>query len=523
MLTQILALFPPHTHPLTLVSDPDAVLDDAAIVVRLMERGFRLITENDPITLRAVVQQAQPFTADAPGIIVTAGTLETLPYDLWQQGYHLTLALHQLFPNLDYIALRELNPTQRQRLSDAQATLGTPEIALAYRESREYLLRTGITPALDRRIQQFTESVAWLEQQPGELRWAQWQLIAWRWAQISLWRTTPDLQLPPDQRSRFQVLQTRLDAHFLAWMQSQYAPLATRALPIPHHLHHIPGWLAYQRQQHADQRSALIVMDGMSLADWLQIRAVWQARHRDWQLDEQLVLAQVPSITAISRQALISGQRPASFAETLQHNRYEAQHWAHFWQTHGLPAEASAYAHLASTWDAAYPDVIVSRRVQTVCLVSSVIDEKVHSESQGAIGWQATLGVWLHANDGQHQSVAWLEGLIKHLFNLRYTVVVTSDHGHVEARGMGTPQEGVLVESRSKRARIYRNPAMARIVQLQFADTILWENDGILPAATQVLIPHGRRAFAPVGDLVLSHGGLTMEEMVVPLITITQS
>ncbi len=228
-------------------------------------------------------------------------------------------------------------------------------------------------------------------------------------------------------------------------------------------------------------------------------------------------------MTAISRQALISGRRPAQFETTLLHNRHEERHWSSFWQLQGLAPDAIAFAHLATQREAAYPDVIQNRRIQALCLVSSVVDEKVHKESQGAIGWQATLGVWLHANDGQHQPIAWLEELIKHLCNLRYTVAITSDHGHVEAIGIGFPQEGVLVESRSKRARLYSNPDIVRVVQLQFADTIVWTDDGLLPAQTQVMMPQGRRAFAPAGELVISHGGITIEEMAVPLITIRQS
>jgi hypothetical protein len=85
------------------------------------------------------------------------------------------------------------------------------------------------------------------------------------------------------------------------------------------------------------------------------------------------------------------------------------------------------------------------------------------------------------------------------------------------------PQEGVLVETRSKRARLYSNADIVRIVQTQFANTVLWQNDSLLPAQTRVLMPKGHRAFAPSGDLVVSHGGITLEELVVPLVTITQS
>ncbi len=381
MLDQVLAYFPPHTHPLTLVSDPDAVLGDEHILAVLAERGFRLIAESDPMALRYRVQQLLPISADTPVIIVTTGSLEALPYDLWQQGYHVILALHQLFPDIAYPALRELSPGQRHRLSAAQVKCGKPLQALAYRDSLDYLLqmvfeiepgrlrsiadwlawldgyhtrndpmspalaqhlgrrlrqftllaslpidellrdvtayhrfvqaewikylhkqvrertdvayapvpilpfeadpalhdllprlvRTGtLTPvaiatadtlpswtrpavvqhSADLRRQQFAEGLAWLEQQlapnacaaTSSLRWEQWQMVARRWAQLSNWRATPAVGSDHDHLSRYRLLQSCLDAQFAHWLRTNYAPLATRALPVPHHLHHIPGW-----------------------------------------------------------------------------------------------------------------------------------------------------------------------------------------------------------------------------------------------------------------------------------------
>ena len=108
-------------HPLTLVSDPDGILADEVILAELSARGFRIITETDPVALRHRYHQLEPITTTDPVIVVTPGPLERLPYDLWQQGQHVTLALHSLFPNLDYPTLRLLSPAGRSRLAQVQA------------------------------------------------------------------------------------------------------------------------------------------------------------------------------------------------------------------------------------------------------------------------------------------------------------------------------------------------------------------------------------------------------------------
>ena len=140
----------------------------------------------------------------------------------------------------------------------------------------------------------------------------------------------------------------------------------------------------------------------------------------------------------------------------------------------------------------------------------------LHGATQGAADLLASVRVWLQTGS------PWLEALIQMLLESDYSVYVASDHGHVEAIGFGLPNEGVAVETRSKRARIYDNRNFADRVHADYPDTTLWHDDGLLPANRWVLMPNGRFAFATEGERVVSHGGTTLEEMVTPLVKITQ-
>jgi len=355
--------------------------------------------------------------------------------------------------------------------------------------------------------------------QANNLRWSDWQAIAWRWAQLTLVYYTGAL-LPADSslHHQFQQQQLTLNAAFADWLKSAYSHLAGSRLPTPHHLFHVPGYLATLLTP--QQRVALLVMDGMSLATWLQIKPVWQVRHGAWALTERLLLAQIPSITAVSRQALISGLPPAGFGDTVTTNRQEAQQWQTFWMQKELDARRIAYTLLPNRSGQAYPTMIDQRTMRTLCLVTPVIDEMVHGATQGLADVHASVAVWLGNQMPDHPGSAWLEGLIDRLLSEQYTVVIASDHGHVNAVGIGVPQEGVTVESRSKRARIYSNPQFASNVQSQYPDTILWHDDGLLPPDRWVLLPKTDGAFALHGQQVVSHGGLAIEEMVTPLVII---
>jgi hypothetical protein len=68
----------------------------------------------------------------------------------------------------------------------------------------------------------------------------------------------------------------------------------------------------------------------------------------------------------------------------------------------------------------------------------------------------------------------------------------------------------------------YSDRLAALRVQAAFTDTVLWDNDGLLPEQMSALMPAKREAFAPAGEVVVTHGGISIEEVIVPFIQITK-
>jgi hypothetical protein len=161
------------------------------------------------------------------------------------------------------------------------------------------------------------------------------------------------------------------------------------------------------------------------------------------------------------------------------------------------------------------PREITSARTRALCLLDNSVDDLLHGATLGAANVQASLELWLSTRSLQ------LENVLGELLDRGFAVFLASDHGHVEARGMGQPSEGLTVQTRCKRARVYADRLAALNVQQGFRDTILWESDGLLPEGVCVLMPEGRSAFAPYNETAVTHGGLTIEEVVVPLVMIT--
>ncbi|MHB1415910.1 MAG: BREX-3 system phosphatase PglZ [Chloroflexota bacterium] len=644
MLERILSRFPRQVHALTLAEDPDGVLAEEKILKELGVRGIRVIAEQDPMRLRCRVEQARPWTPERPLVVVTPEPLNRLPYDLWQQGQHVVLALHESYPNLAYPVIRTLTPAQRWRLTTAPqpdrrlsrqdtvehvlrhvfgvnfdslrepaglvAWLNTyhqqaepmpaplaesllarlrafPVYAgwpltdllasrdafaafvqdqwVAYVQKRAGqliadghvpyvlrfaddqqlqdtlpgLLRTGalaplevgepsrlpawaqsgvIASAEDRRPRRIAELMADLHGRLTAMaapRWEDWQWVGRAWSELSVLCQMPDAQLAPEQESEWRDLAGTLDRLFLSWLQMSYSQLAGLRLPTPHHVHHVPEYLAYRHPPAGGQRVALLILDGLSLADWRLLGERWRAGHSEWRYQEMLLLAQVPTITAISRQALISGLRPTDFAASIDHNRAEPREWAAFWGQKGIPPAASPYVRL-SDQAGGLPSVVGDPAARYACLVDSGVDDIVHGSSQGGPGVQAGLRVWLDRDARR------LAAVIDGFLDDGFAVYLASDHGHVEARGMGRPSEGLMVQTRGQRARIYRDPHTASHWQQAFAETVVWSQDGLLPDDLWAVMPEGRHAFVPAGETVVTHGGLTLDEVVVPFVGITR-
>lgn len=648
MLADILKYFPHNIYSLILANDPDGLLIDETILSALVQRGFQIVQETDPVLFSHRVGQFKPFNLSKPVLVITANTLEDLPYDLWQQGHHVQLALHEFFPNLAYPVIRTLTSTQRARLAQLEGPkerLGeqkTIQFVLEHvfhftsrlldqpahfvlwldefhtslapfppvllesileqvRRSEHYqgwdinallqdretfrlfiqhqwhgflsiqtgksigeagrayllnfetdqslqdalprLLRNGslmpvqletqlplpawVVPGIltldeDPRPRRATELLAQLRETfstlTAESRWEEWKVAAYQWAELTSLRN--EIGIPAnEEKDEYKELQSKLDAVFTSWLTDKYSSLATQKLPTPHHVHHVPHYMSYLRSQGSAQKVALLVMDGMSLTDWLLLKSVWASRQANWKMKENLVLAQIPTITAISRHALISGLRPADFYHPNAAKATEAKAWDSFWMREGgLPENTIDLLALRLEKNDPAPE-ITNPRLQALCLIERQLDEIMHGSMLGAMDHQATVNLWLSQNNSGINSTK-LENVINLLLDENFTVFLSSDHGHCEAYGIGKPSEGLMAQSRGRRARLYSDRRSAEHVQIAFNQTILWEDDGLLPKNLFALLPTGRQAFSELDEIVITHGGVTMDEIVVPLIEI---
>ena len=113
-----------------------------------------------------------------------------------------------------------------------------------------------------------------------------------------------------------------------------------------------------------------------------------------------------------------------------------------------------------------------------------------------------------------------MDRLFALLLDNDFHVYLSADHGNVEAVGIGRPNQGVAAELRGERVRTYRSEALITAAESANPEVFRLNIVG-LPANFMPLFAAGRGAFVPRGEQLVVHGGVSMEELLVPFVKVS--
>lgn len=309
-------------------------------------------------------------------------------------------------------------------------------------------------------------------------------------------------------------LQRTADERLREWVGKHYADLPS--LPPakgPIMVHHVPRFLA-TRRNNGEQKIALLVFDGLAVDQWVQIRESLISQSKRWVFDEGTCFAWLPTLTSVSRQALFAGLRPREFADSIETTAQEPTLWTRFWQDHGLRANEVVYRKsIKRTDDLIDLEAQMSRPgVKVAGLVVDTVDEIVHGAVLGKRGIANQLVSWCETG--------FVDRLFRMLLDNGFHIYLTADHGNVEAKGIGRPNQGVVPELKGERVRTYSSEAL--LAETAAANTDAYRLDiAGLPANFLPLFASGRGAFVPMDEQVVVHGGVSVEELIVPFIKVS--
>jgi hypothetical protein len=308
------------------------------------------------------------------------------------------------------------------------------------------------------------------------------------------------------------TLQMNADARLKEWVFRHFTDLPS--LPVakaPVMVHHVPRYLAMRRSAGED-RIALVVFDGLALDQWVQIREHLSAKISEFSVDEGACFAWLPTLTSISRQALFSGLKPREFQSSMGTTAQEPSLWSKFWQENGLRKPEVTYQKglKRSEQLAALEETLSKPTTKVAGIVVDMIDEIVHGAMLGKRGIAGQIRDWCETG--------FIETLFSMLSQHGYHIYLTADHGNVDAEGIGRLSQGVVSELKGERVRAYRSEDLASSVPPEI-DAFQFGKTG-LPLDFLPLYAEGRGAFVPAGHQIVAHGGMSVEELIVPFVKI---
>ena len=345
-----------------------------------------------------------------------------------------------------------------------------------------------------------------------DAKYTEWFRFARGWAEMNLLAGGLDETLSESMRILIKDLQARTDAAFTGWLIKRYAGLVNLPPSPPVMLHHLPRFFARRIEEDRSVRIALIVADGLALDQWLAVREALSVRQSGLQFREQSVFAWIPSLTSVSRQAAFAGKAPVFFPNSIFATDKEPGLWARFWMDQGLAQNEIVYVkNLGDGGLDALSETLSHPRVRVAGLVVDKIDKIMHGMEMGAVGMLNQVSQWARQ--------PYLNMLLNLLLDKGFHVYLTSDHGNIEAEGCGCPSEGVAADLRGERVRIYSSAAIRGRVKERFPSAMEWDAVG-LPEDCLALLAPARQAFVREKQRAVSHGGASVEEIIVPFIKI---
>lgn len=346
----------------------------------------------------------------------------------------------------------------------------------------------------------------------SDSRHGDWFHLVKIWAELVVLALKLDTMNLEPVLQRIKDFQNQIDSVLLVWLEKRYAGLIHLPPLPPVMLHHIPRFIARYINDSKDQKVAFLLMDGLSFDQWIVIRKVLSAQNPKFLFRENAVFAWIPTITSVSRQAAFSGRPPVYFPNSIHTTDKEPALWSQFWIDQGLTQQEVIY--MKGLGDGTLDKVkeqITHPKVRVAGLIIDKVDKIMHGMELGAKG--------MHNQVQQWAGLPYIANFIDLLMDNGFRIYLTSDHGNIEATGCGQPKEGSIAEQRGERARIYSDALLRGQVKERFPDSIEWQPVG-LPDGYLPLLAPSRSAFVRETESLVGHGGISLEELVVPFVQI---
>jgi hypothetical protein len=345
-----------------------------------------------------------------------------------------------------------------------------------------------------------------------------WLNLAAEWAEVVYQANSLPTNDYHQVQSDLAAARQTLDDHFWDFVQSRYRAVSYyQDNKGPISLMAVNPWL--NQQVEAKARLALLCFDGLALDQWLLLRDYLQSVLPDQTFRENRTYAVAPTITSISRQALFAGRPPTAFAETISKTIKDADRWQAYWINHNIPERRVTHIPVKVNGQGLEKvQAIVESKNQRLGVLINLFDDVMHASKD--MPAEADKRVYYDTLRSHLQNGRLVE-LFDTLLTHNYRLFITADHGNIAGVGNGLKPPRDLIESYARRVIIFDKESLAN----EYAQTHQLRQlplKTLPPDVHPVYLP-GNQLFDTQGATKISHGGLSLEELVVPFVEVKRA
>ena len=462
-----------------LLVDADNLEEKAHYSAAFKAHGFKIIKYTDDLNFRIYDEDA---LNDDEKIAVLVKPFVYVPYDIQKKCRIERISFDTLFPKLNSTVLRENDD------------LDVDLLTLAYRtDFGEYHERAQTERFLQLKMYALQNVEAYvkalykhaLNQANHIIDYTTWFEIAEEKAKIDIIATEHHVDIDTSE----------LNHIFCAYVLKHFGKLSSQIHPESPVL--VSGVMDYIHEN--SEKAVIIVMDGMSEFDWAVLKRSFCGIH----YSQSAAFAMIPSTTSISRQCLLSGKYPVQLLEPWKQSEEKTEFY-HCAGNYGYKDSQIGYGRGYET--------DFGPAVKCGAVIINDVDDMVHGQLQGRLGMLNDMNVLAN----QHK----LAETVKRLLSEGFDVYISADHGNTPCTGMGKLMKtGVETQTKSRRMVVLKDFADEASLLTKYPDLIKYPGY-YLDKQYKYLICGVGDSFDAKGEEVMSHGGITMDEVIVPFIKI---
>lgn len=441
--------------------------------------GFEVVNYIDDLSFR--IEYEGKIDSKSEKILVLAKTDSYIPYDIQRRLSMYILSFDKLFPRLNVEVLKEQDILNLDLLCQAYKKNFDD---LYQRKQTEDFIRNSVYSVSNVKVYLDKLYVAVMKKLLIANNYKIWMEIAEEKSQIDVLATKYKLEFDTSEINRL----------FKEFVLAQFGKLSSEMSRVTPVL--VSKMMEYMRLY--SEKFVIIVMDGMSEFDW---RIISQS-FSNILYEQTAAFAMIPTTTSISRQCLLANKYPSQLIEPWKQSKEKQE----FFEC----ARGLGYSNTQIGYERGYNTQFGSF-VKCGAVIINDVDDMVHSQHQGRLGMLNDISILSE----QHKLVDMTKRFLKQGFD----VYISADHGNTPCTGLGKLMgTGVETETKSRRMIVLQNFADKDSLQQKYG--LIEYPKYYMNKDFDYLICEVGDSFDAKGDEVMTHGGISIDEVVVPFIKI---